>query len=73
MSQNSLHYVGCKMDTQMIVENYINNISISCINRAAVEFHVLATLIVSVLCIERGANGLSAKIKMEPMNGNDAN
>jgi hypothetical protein len=47
----------------MIVDNYINNIPISCINRTAVEFHVPATLIVSVLSIERGANGTISRNK----------
>lgn len=41
----------------MIVDNYINDIPISCINHSAVEFHVPASLIVSVLSIERGATG----------------
>lgn len=47
----------------MIVDNYINNIPISCINLAAVEFNVPATLIVSVLSIERGANGTISRNK----------
>lgn len=47
----------------MIVDNYINNIPISCINRAAMEFHVPATLIVSILSIERGANGTISRNK----------
>jgi hypothetical protein len=47
----------------MIVDNYINNIPISCINHAAVEFHVPAALIVSVLSIEGGANGTISRNK----------
>jgi soluble lytic murein transglycosylase-like protein len=47
----------------MIVDNYINDVPINCINRAAVEFHVPATLIISVLSIERGANGRTSRNK----------
>lgn len=49
--------------SEMTVDNYINDIPISCINRAAVEFHVPATLIVSVLSIERGATGTISRNK----------
>jgi soluble lytic murein transglycosylase-like protein len=47
----------------MIFDNNINNMPISCINRAAVEFHVPATLIVSVLSIERGTIGTISRNK----------
>ena|SRR6185312_13506253 len=48
---------------KMIADNYINNVPISCINRAAVEFHVPAPLIVSVLSIERGTTGTISRNK----------
>lgn len=47
----------------MIVDNYINDIPISCINHSAVEFHVPASLIVSILSIERGATGTISRNK----------
>jgi hypothetical protein len=48
---------------KMIVDNYLNDVPVSCINHAAVEFHVPASLIVSVISIERGSIGRTSKNK----------
>lgn len=41
----------------------INDVPIECINKAAIEYHIPATLIISVLKAEGGRNGLASPNK----------
>jgi hypothetical protein len=55
----------------------VSDVPLSCINRAAVEYHIPAKLIISVLNTERGRIGLSHKnkngsIDLGPMQINNA-